>query len=223
MEFERVRTDEQRRIRVQQIKDAAIKLFDAGQFHEIDLTQIARETSFTRGNLYKYISSKEEIYLLVIEDELNDYVNDLKKTIVSDFTRDTDGFAKEWAQATNRHPRMLKLLAMLATIIERNVSLEKLVHFKRQLPLYLSEMKEVVKVAFPAWSEATLNQFVQLQTHYASGLFPTVTPSPLQREAHIQAGIQLDFPDFATGFTEFISYTADYLNRKNAAKPASKA
>ncbi|GGO01043.1 TetR/AcrR family transcriptional regulator [Saccharibacillus kuerlensis] len=217
MEFERVRTEEQRKIRVQQIKDAAVKLFDTEPFHEIDLTRIAKETSFTRGNLYKYVSSKEEIYLLVIEDEMYDYVDDLKKTFSSNPTPDMENFAEKWAQTTNRHHRMLKLLSMLATIIEQNVSLEKLVHFKQQLALIMAKMSEVVKVAFPSWHEATLSQFVQMQTYYASGLFPAVTPSPLQREAHEKADVQIDLPDFESGFAEFIASIASYLNTKNAA------
>lgn len=223
MEFERVRTEEQRKIRVQQIKDAAVKLFDTEPFHEIDLTRIAKETSFTRGNLYKYVSSKEEIYLLVIEDEMYDYVDDLKKAFSSDRTQDIQGFAKEWAQTTNRHQRMVKLLSMLATIIEQNVTLEKLVHFKQQLALIMSKMSDVVKVAFPSWNEATLSQFVQMQTYYASGLFPAVTPSLLQREAHEKAEVQIDLPEFESGFAEFIDYTVSYLNTKNAATAKSNA
>lgn len=217
MNFERVRTEEQRKIRVQQIKDAAIKLFDTEQFQEIDLTRIAKETSFTRGNLYKYISSKEEIYLLVIEDEMYDYAQDLKNTFISDRTRDIKDFAEEWAKTTNRHKRMLKLLSMLATIIEQNVTMEKLVHFKQQLSVILSKISVIVKIAFPSWNEATLSQFIQMQTYYATGLFPAVTPSPLQREAHEKADIHIDLPDFESGFAEFIDYTVRYLDTKNAA------
>ena len=69
MSFERAKTEENKQIRIQQIKDVAIKLFDTHEFHEITLAHIAKGTDFTRGNLYKYISSKEEIYLLITIDE----------------------------------------------------------------------------------------------------------------------------------------------------------
>ncbi|MDG0811189.1 hypothetical protein [Cohnella rhizosphaerae] len=136
MEFDRVRNDEQRKIRIEQIKNAAIKLLDTEEFHKIDLAKIANETTFTRGNLYKYIASKEEIYLWVALDEFADWLHDIRQTFDTERTRDIQNFSRQWAQVLDRHPRFLKLISMLFTMIERNVSLEKLVDFKKEIPSY---------------------------------------------------------------------------------------
>ncbi|MFB5759573.1 TetR/AcrR family transcriptional regulator [Paenibacillus medicaginis] len=212
MEFDRVRNDEQRKIRVQQIKNAAIKLFDNEPFHEIDLTKIANETSFTRGNLYKYISSKEEIYLLVVLDEINDWVSDLRNTFNADMTHAVTDFSQQWTQVVYRHQRFLKLISLLFTTIEQKVSLESLVNFKKQLSIELFELSKVVKTVFPTWDDHHTNKFLRLQMYHAIGLFSATSPSQLQQEAIEQAGVSFPLPAFVDDFSEFISYTVHYLN-----------
>ncbi len=212
MEFDRVRNEEQRKIRVEQIKNAAIKLFDTEQFHEIDLTKIANETSFTRGNLYKYISSKEEIYLLVALDEINNWISDLKKTFTSDMTHEIKDFSHQWAQVLYRHQRFLKLVSMLFTTIERNVSLERLVDFKKQFFITMSELNSQLNIVFPAWDDKTIDKFLQLQSHYVIGLFPYTSPTPIQKQAMELAGMNYESLNFVNDFAEFISYTVNYLN-----------
>ncbi|MFS0723139.1 TetR family transcriptional regulator [Paenibacillus sp. 1P07SE] len=214
MEFDRVRNEEQRKIRIEQIKNAAIKLFDTEQFHEIDLAKIAKETTFTRGNLYKYISSKEEIYLMVALDEMLGWVADLRTTFVKDMTEDIPAFSQQWAQAADRHPRFLKLISMLFTIIERNVTLEKLVEFKKQYMLAIAEVGQVIATAFPSWDDKTIAKFLDLQSHYVVGLFPYTAPAPIQREAMEQSGFHVEPIQFVDKLAEFVAYTVRYLNER---------
>lgn len=218
MNFDRVRTEEQRKIRVEQIKNAAIKLFDMEPFHDIDLTKIANETSFTRGNLYKYISSKEEIYLLVTLDEINSWISEISNTFHTDMTHNITEFSKKWAHAMYQHQRFLKLVSVLFTTIEQNVSLENLVNFKKQFFVIFSELNKVVKTVFPKWDDNTVNKFIQLQMYHAIGLFPAASPTPIQKEAIAQSEIPYPFPDFVDDFSEFISYTISYLNNNLTAK-----
>lgn len=218
MEFDRVRTAEQRKIRVEQIKEAAIKLFDSKQFHEITLADIANETSFTRGNLYKYIATKEEIYLLVILDEITYWTEDLYQQVSVAYTEDIEGFARLWADVLWRHQRLLKLIALLVSIIEKNVSLEKLVAFKNSLNAQLKKGHLALETAFPHWTCATINRFFELQKNYAVGLYPSAAPTAIQVEAIALSDFDYVFPDFVEDFAEFISYTIVYLNRKESMK-----
>ncbi|MET3941897.1 MULTISPECIES: TetR/AcrR family transcriptional regulator [Paenibacillus] len=214
MEFNRVRNDEQRKIRIEQIKSAAIKLFDTEEFHKIDLAKIANETTFTRGNLYKYISSKEEIYLLVALDEIKDWMRDIRHTFDSDMTHDISNFSRQWAEVLYRHPRFLKLVSMLFTMIERNVSLDRLVDFKKQYLITMIEVNNVIKIIFPAWDVKTIDKFIQLQSNYVIGLFPYTSPTPIQKLAMEQSGMNYEAINFVDDFSEFVTFTASYLNSK---------
>ncbi|MCG8538539.1 MAG: TetR/AcrR family transcriptional regulator [Clostridia bacterium] len=212
MDFDRVRNAEQRKIRFEQIKNAAIKLFDEKQFHEITLANISKETSFTRGNLYKYISSKEEIYLLVIVDEIRDWIKDLNKHITSDMTNDIESFSIKWATITYQHQRFLKLISILFTILERNVSLERLIEFKNEFAIETSRAFDSIRTAFPAWDNKKIRRFIDIQKHFAIGLYPTTTPAPIQREALEKSNMDFQFPDFIKEFSELIRFTIVYLN-----------
>ena len=212
MEFDRVRNEEQRKIRFEQIKNAAIRLFDEKQFHEITLANISKETSFTRGNLYKYISSKEEIYLLVIVDEIRDWIKDLNKHITSDMTNDIESFSIKWATITYQHQRFLKLISILFTILERNVSLERLIEFKNEFAIETSRAFDAIRTAFPAWDNKKIRRFIDIQKHFAIGLYPTTTPAPIQREALEKSNMNFQFPDFIKEFSELIRFTIVYLN-----------
>ena len=132
MDFERVKTEEQRKIRIQEIKNAAIKLFDTHDFYEITLADIAKGTNFTRGNLYKYVSSKEEIYLLITIDEFNKLLVELKIKLNKDFSKKTDEFSEILAKEIEKQERFLKLFSILYTNLEKNASEEKLIQFKEE-------------------------------------------------------------------------------------------
>ncbi len=212
MDFDRVRNAEQRKIRFEQIKNAAIKLFDEKQFHEITLANISKETSFTRGNLYKYISSKEEIYLLVIVDEIRNWIKDLNKHITSDMTNDIESFSIKWATITYQHQRFLKLISILFTILERNVSLERLIEFKNEFAIETSRAFDAIRTAFPAWDNKKIRRFIDIQKHFAIGLYPTTTPAPIQREALEKSNMNFQFPDFIKEFSELIRFTIVYLS-----------
>lgn len=61
-EFVRARSAEQKEARMEEVKRAADRLFSAKPYHDITLTTIAAELSWTRANLYKYVTSKEDIF-----------------------------------------------------------------------------------------------------------------------------------------------------------------
>ena len=62
-DFIRARTDGQKEIRMKEIKDAADSLFAKMPFSDITLTVIAENLGWSRANLYKYVTTKEEIFL----------------------------------------------------------------------------------------------------------------------------------------------------------------
>ena len=60
-EYIRARSEDQKEERLNQIKDATAKLFETQPFNEITLSTIAEKLGWSRANLYKYVTTKEEI------------------------------------------------------------------------------------------------------------------------------------------------------------------
>lgn len=187
MYFERVKNEEQRRIRVQQIKDAAIKIFDKRKYLDITLAEIAKETKFTRGNLYKYVSSKEEIYLLVLVDEFRKLLENLKANIDRKFSKEVDKFSDIMAETINAHVRFLKLYSILYTVLEKNASEEKLIEFKENFSLCMDELFSIIKLAFPELTIKQIRKFMEVLGCFIIGFYPLANPDPIQKEAFIKS------------------------------------
>ena len=76
-DFVRARSEEQKQARMAEIKAAADSLFNSVTYQEITLSTIAGKLSWTRANLYKYVTTKEEIYLEICSDKMHSYFDDL--------------------------------------------------------------------------------------------------------------------------------------------------
>lgn len=187
MNFERVKNEEQRRIRVQQIKDAAIKIFDKRKYLDITLAEIAKETKFTRGNLYKYVSSKEEIYLLVLIDEFKKLLKNLEKKINHKFFKKIDEFAEIMAETLNSQERFLKLYSILYTILEKNTSEKNLIEFKENFNDCMNELFLIIKLAFPELTMSQIRKFMEVLGSFIIGFYPLSNPDSVQKEAFIKS------------------------------------
>ncbi len=129
-QFIRAKSKENKNIRMQQIMDATDQLFHEKTYHDITLSLISHKVGLARGGLYKYVSSKEEIFLLIYlqkqQQLLDDIVNELKDKKIS-----LDFLAKKMSQKLYQHLDFIKYHQILNAIIETNVSIEKLAEFKK--------------------------------------------------------------------------------------------
>lgn len=208
--FERARNETQREERIDQIKQAAIACFDRTPYHEITLAQIAAQTVFTRANLYKYVGSKEEIYLLVTEDELAAWVADLSQAVATPLS--AAAFAQTWAHMMASHHRLMKLLAILFPVLERNASYERLVAFKQAFAATSRQLFTLLARQFPSWSSHQCEHFVRLQTQFSLGAFEMADTTEAQRQALREADLPYEPSDFETSMTEFLQYTIDHVS-----------
>ena len=123
--FIRAKSQENKNIRIQQIMDTTDKLFYEKTYHEITLTMIAKEMNLARGGLYKYVTSKEEIFLMIYLQKqgimLQDIVNNLSRDKIN-----PDSLSKVISQTIYQHLDFIKYHQILNAIIETNVTVEKL-------------------------------------------------------------------------------------------------
>ena len=136
MKLIRARNVKSKEFRWNQIMNAAMKEFAQRPYQEITISQICNHLPFSRENLYKnYVKSKEEIFLIVLEKEFTLWVDSflLSNNQTSDIS--PDEFAKIWANSLSKRKKLLSLLVILQTIIEKNVNLEQLTKFKKRISL----------------------------------------------------------------------------------------
>lgn len=205
MDFIRARSQEQKNIRLQQIMDAALELFERQEYDKITLAAIAKRLDFSRENLYKYVSSKEEIYLTITMDEMTAFIQDVLATFAEIELIEIPAFSQLWAETLFRHERLLKLSAILFSTIEKNVSVTCLAEFKRQLFVDIETLYPLMRRLFPHLSQEKILLFLDYQLHHIAGLYPSTVLNETQNEAIQLSGIPHEAKGFVSAFSGFLT------------------
>ena len=204
MDFERARSYEQKRMRIGQITKAARRLFELSKYEDITLAGIAKELSFTRANLYKYVSTKEEIFLYIIAEDLKEWVDDVETKLTGIVNPETVEFSCLWAEIFDGHMELIKVLSLLYSIIEKNVSVDKLVQFKREFFSERQRVSNLLAKVFPELGKEKIYKFLEMQMYFLTGLFPATTENEIQIKAYEKLGIPYELPLFKDSYAEFI-------------------
>ncbi|MCP4325734.1 MAG: TetR/AcrR family transcriptional regulator [Psychromonas sp.] len=132
MNWQRARTDEKKNERKEAIYQAALTLFKKNGYDKVSFNGIAVEAGFTKSNMYRYFSSKDDVFLSVFAELFANWVNDFSQQLQL-LEQEVDGnvFAQVWVNSLLAHPKLLDLMPILFTSLERNSSFEQLLEFKR--------------------------------------------------------------------------------------------
>ena len=132
MNWQRARTDEKKNERKEAIYQAAFTLFKNNGYDKVSFNAIAVEAGFTKSNMYRYFSSKDEIFLNVFADLFEQWAGDFSqqlRTLKQEVA--AKAFADIWVNSMLSQPNLLDLMPILFTSLERNSSFEQLLEFKR--------------------------------------------------------------------------------------------
>lgn len=198
-EFQRAKSEKNKKIRLQHIMEVTDQLFHQYTYHDITLTTIAKELNLARGGLYKYVSTKEDIFLMIYLEKQQAFLNEL---LDHHFT-DTKSFALTFSQMLAKHMDLLKYHQILNAIIETNVSVEKLAEFK-----YTSHQQQLPLLTFfqthYACDEAEAFDFYLTFLYHGVYLYDRVAYQDLYRQAMEIAGLKIYDIDFVSHMTRFI-------------------
>lgn len=186
-----------------EIKQAADELFHEKSYHEITLKRISERLGWSHAALYKYVGTKEDIFLELCADARGEYVSSLLAAYPSGCSYSHEVLAQVWTEQLNSHRDYLAYSDLLFTIIETNVSAERLAEFKRG---YFEEIDLLSK---------RFHENLGIEPDRAGQLFNSVlfhavsingwcTENPLVAEAMEIAGLEQRVPDFKEEMRDFI-------------------
>ena len=208
-EFIRARTAEQKQLRLAQIKDVVRRQFAEHPYHEISLTTIADELEWSRANLYKYVSTKEEVFLLLAGDELKSYYEALLAALPEGCGLSLPTIAEVWAGIANAHREYFRLSDLLATIVETNVSVQRLADFKRAYYDEVARMRDRLPHILPIASKQ-VEPLLRTVYFHAVGLEGVCQRNPLVLEAVRMIGESRPRIDFLAEMRMFIAMCLDH-------------
>jgi len=215
MDFIRAKNEKNKQIRMKQIKEAAILLLDSCPYHEITLSKIGSEICFTRANLYKYVSSKEDIYIRIAGDEITELLDTLESAFSDHNELDTREFAQIMASVTTSHKRFLKLFSLLFSLIEQNTNESALVEFKKCLSAQTDRFINIIKEKLPGFSNENAFRLLDHIFSYMISRYPICYPSKKQLDAMEKADFNYITPDFEKTFSDVLVLIINGIKLEN--------
>ncbi|SHO45373.1 TetR/AcrR family transcriptional regulator [Anaerocolumna xylanovorans] len=197
-EFIRARSIEQKRRRMNEIMKTTDYLFHDRTYQEITLTTIAEALGWSRGNLYKYVTTKEEIFLELYLEKQNNYFFDIESTFIDKDGLTDEEFTDLWTSILDKNHDYLRYYSILATIIETNVTVERLAEFKK---IVLSGFDSIIQILSKHCHSVSNDDVISLYwtlLFHACGLNNSCHVSPLVRKAMELAGL----PEFQINFVQ---------------------
>lgn len=172
MNWKRATTDETKNERKKAIHEATLALFKNHGYDNVSFNGIASEAGFTKSNMYRYFSSKEEIFLSIFSNLFKDWVEDCVEMLQNlDSDASPNAFADTWVRSHKNHHQFLDLTIILFVSLEKNSSYEQLVLFKRLAKNLLSKIAiEIVRI-YPDFNMDDAFKFLNLSFAATSSLW----------------------------------------------------
>ncbi len=142
--FQRARREAEKAERRAAILGAAGALLAATGFEGFSMSVLARKSGIAKGTLYLYFETREEVLLALFVEKLAAFNRALLARLEPGMA--DEAFARAFQEASAGDPAFLALRARLESVIEHNVSLERLVEAKRA-------MRSVVEALAPRVEE----------------------------------------------------------------------
>ncbi|MCS1352538.1 TetR/AcrR family transcriptional regulator [Mechercharimyces sp. CAU 1602] len=202
MGFSRARTSEQKQKRIEEVMEATARLYDTVPYEEITFAAIAKETGFSRSNLYIYFTSKEEILLEILLSDLYSWYENVEASFHVRRSYAVEEIMEVWTDALVRNQRLLSLLSILFTVLEKNVSIEALAKFKRGMLAVQQRCYLLLQGLFPAATEQELQQFLVSSFALAQGLYPMTCLTEYQIKALANCNMEYVPPNFRDSFLQ---------------------
>ena len=204
MDFQRARNERQKKIRRDQIIEATIKLFEKEPLEKITLASIASELNFSRANLYKYVTTKEEIFLWIMASDSEKWAEQVKLRFEEYDQLELKTFCRLWSEQLYQHQRLIKLFSLFTIMIEKTAPFTTLETLKQDFFINFKSLKVTIERFLPDLSNKQFKHFMEYQIHYALGLFSAISSNEKQREALESAGFCYHKRDFIAEFAAYL-------------------
>lgn len=206
---QRAMSDEQKQVRRQTILDVALDLFQETSYEAVSMADVARRAGLAKGTLYLYFSTKEMLFLAIQTqmfeawfDEVDGRLAEIK---AAGEHCTVEAFVDLIAGALENRPVMVRLIAILHTILEQNIDFDTALAFKQMLRARVLETGPLVEACLP-FLKAGEGTRLLLQLHaLIIGLQHMADPAPVVRQVLEEPGLEIFKIDFMQQFSSTLT------------------
>jgi AcrR family transcriptional regulator len=175
--FRRARHPEQKEERRAHLLETARAALRGGmELSELGLNELARQAQMTKSNVYRYFENREELLLALLEEESALWQSDLVARLAAMPQATAQQVAQAFAGASAAYPLMCRLLSILPSIIEHNVSAERMATFKSSVVALMGDVAQQLHRCMPSLPVAAYVAFIRQAMALMIGLWPLSHP-----------------------------------------------
>ncbi|GAA1581728.1 TetR family transcriptional regulator [Kribbella hippodromi] len=217
MTFQRARSAEQRAERRRAILTTAATMLAEMPVADFTLNELSRRVSLAKSNVLNYFDSREAVLLELFSSELTGWVADVKLTVgdvLPELTRAdrSEQLITAIVGTLSERPIFCDLVSAQAAVLERNISTETALTFKRAAIAAFEELTAVVAGILPELGAEGAGRFCTAASLLAGAIWCHSHPAPVVLAAYeadpsVQA-LRLEFEPALTDGLRTLLYGA---------------
>jgi len=158
----KARNAEDKAERRAELLKAGAALFDTVPYAKITMAEVADRAGLSKGTVYLYFESKEELFLALLEDLLFAWYDAFDRRI--DAARgelSTDELLRIFAEVSlGRPPSLSRLIGIASGVLEQNVSFDAAARYKRRLWTQMTRTGAKLEARWPYFRPGEGFQFM---------------------------------------------------------------
>lgn len=153
-------------------------LLEIPDVHALGINELARKAEMTKSNVYRYFESSEAVLLDVLVEEFVAWRGELVKALNKDGKRrgTIEHIARAFSATFVARPLLCRLTSIFPSILERNVSAERMVQFKHGLLAVRQQTAIDFHDCVPSIPASTFDRFIHFALPLLIGLWPLASP-----------------------------------------------
>ena len=200
-EFKRARNPKAKEIRKQSILDAATTLFKNDPSNLPTTSQISQHCDISKGALYLYFKTKEEIFLAIVEELLLEWLGNFDTQVLQQSRQTIDdklliGMIEKSCTHIANHPTFMQLASMSSRVIEPNVDNAILLEHKNAIGDKVTQISLDIANNFKAISSEQVAALILRTYAILLGLWQVCSKESLTRAG--SSNLAPLTPDFDT-------------------------
>lgn len=195
-------TDEQKSARRNVLIQSAWALFQTQDYATISMADVARASGLAKGTLYLYFTTKEGLFLAVLEEQFMAWFDVIDAALDRPAPLSDDQWVDLLVDSLATRPHFVRLFALAHVVLEQNIDYGAAFAYKQLLQARMAATGQRLEARF-AWLQTGQGaQFLLRAYALVIGLESLAHPAPivvkvLEQESTL-AGFQVDFAtDFA--------------------------
>ncbi|MFP2898516.1 TetR family transcriptional regulator [Corallococcus sp. 4LFB] len=178
----RARRDEDKEARRRELLDAARALFEATSFAQVKMADVAARTGLAKGTVFLYFPTKEALFLALLDDLLAAWFAKLNRRLAQGGTWTGHQLACAVAGSLEGEETFTRLLALMQTVLEQNVTVAQTQAFKERVLVAMGTTAALLQARLPFLTPETAGQLIRHVHALVTGLRQMADIAPVARE-----------------------------------------